>query len=392
MLLILADWLQTLSPEFSFLRVVQYITFRAVMAALTALTIGLWIGPKAIRMLSALKMGQPVRGYAMQTHLVKNGTPTMGGVLILFAISVSTLLWFDLSNRFVWIVLLVTLGFGAIGWVDDWRKVVNKDPEGMRSREKYFWQSVIGLIASVALVFSISENSNSRVLELFITWVQSGFSMDMPPQAGLMVPFFKEISYPLGVLGFVILTYLVIVGASNAVNLTDGLDGLAIMPVIMVGTALGIFAYVTGNANYAKYLHFSSIPGTGELMIFCGAMAGAGLAFLWFNAHPAQIFMGDVGALALGAALGTIAVIVRQEIVLAIMGGIFVAEAVSVMLQVVWFKYTKKRYGEGRRLLKMAPLHHHFEKSGWKETQVVIRFWIITMLLCLIGLSTLKLR
>ena len=216
--------------------------------------------------------------------------------------------------------------------------------------------------------------------------------MDLPPQAGLQVPFFKEISYPLGVLGFVFLTYLVIVGASNAVNLTDGLDGLAIMPVIMVGTALGIFAYVTGNANYAKYLHFPSIPGTGELMIFCGAMAGAGLAFLWFNAHPAQIFMGDVGALALGAALGTIAVIVRQEIVLAIMGGIFVAEAVSVMLQVVWFKYTKKRYGEGRRLLKMAPLHHHFEKSGWKETQVVIRFWIITMLLCLIGLTTLKLR
>ena len=392
MLLILAGWLQSLSPDLSFLRVVQYITFRAVAAALTALTIGLWVGPKAIRMLTALKMGQPVRGYAMQTHLVKNGTPTMGGVLILFAIAVSTLLWFDLSNRFVWIVLLVTLGFGAIGWVDDWRKVVNKDPEGMRSREKYFWQSVIGVIASVALVFSISENSNARAFELFVTWVQSGFSMDLRPQAGLQVPFFKEVSYPLGVLGFVILTYLVIVGASNAVNLTDGLDGLAIMPVIMVGTALGIFAYVTGNAQYARYLHFPSIPGTGELMIFCGAMAGAGLAFLWFNAHPAQIFMGDVGALALGGALGTIAVIVRQEIVLAIMGGIFVAEAVSVMLQVVWFKYTKKRYGEGRRLLKMAPLHHHFEKSGWKETQVVIRFWIITMLLCLIGLSTLKLR
>jgi len=392
MMLILAGWLQSLSPDLSFLRVVQYITFRAVAAALTALTIGLWVGPKAIRMLTALKMGQPVRGYAMQTHLVKNGTPTMGGVLILFAIAVSTLLWFDLSNRFVWIVLLVTLGFGAIGWVDDWRKVVNKDPEGMRSREKYLWQSVVGVIAAVALVFSISENSNSRVFELFVTWIKSGFSLDLPPQAGLMVPFFKEVSYPLGVLGFVILTYLVIVGASNAVNLTDGLDGLAIMPVIMVGTALGIFAYVTGNAHYAKYLHFPSIPGTGELMIFCGAMAGAGLAFLWFNAHPAQIFMGDVGALALGAALGTIAVLVCQAIVLAIMGGIFVAEAVSVMLQVVWFKYTKKRYGEGRRLLKMAPLHHHFEKSGWKETQVVIRFWIITMLLCLIGLSTLKLR
>ena len=392
MLLMLAQWLQSISPEFGFLRVFQYLTLRAVLAAVTALLIGLWIGPKAIRMLTALKIGQPVRGYAMETHLVKSGTPTMGGVLILFSIAVSTLLWFDLSNRFVWIVLLVTLGFGAIGWVDDWRKVVNKDPEGMRSREKYFWQSVIGLLAALYLVFCISENNNAEVFALFISWVQSGFSMDLPPKAGLMVPFFKEVSYPLGVLGFIVMTYLVIVGASNAVNLTDGLDGLAIMPVIMVGTALGIFAYVTGNATYAKYLLFPSIPGTGELMVFCGAMAGAGLAFLWFNAHPAQVFMGDVGALALGAALGTIAVIVRQEIMLAVMGGIFVAEAISVMLQVTYFKYTKKRYGEGRRLLKMAPLHHHFEKSGWKETQVVIRFWIITMLLCLLGLSTLKLR
>ena len=392
MLLMLAQWLQGISPEFGFLRVFQYLTLRAVLAAVTALLIGLWIGPKAIRMLTALKIGQPVRGYAMETHLVKSGTPTMGGVLILFSIAVSTLLWFDLSNRFVWIVLLVTLGFGAIGWVDDWRKVVNKDPEGMRSGEKYFWQSVIGLLAALYLVFCISENSNAEVFARFISWVQSGFSMDLPPKAGLMVPFFKEVSYPLGVLGFIVMTYLVIVGASNAVNLTDGLDGLAIMPVIMVGTALGIFAYVTGNATYARYLLFPSIPGTGELMVFCGAMAGAGLAFLWFNAHPAQVFMGDVGALALGAALGTIAVIVRQEIVLAVMGGIFVAEAISVMLQVTYFKYTKKRYGEGRRLLKMAPLHHHFEKSGWKETQVVIRFWIITMLLCLLGLSTLKLR
>ncbi|RGE45915.1 phospho-N-acetylmuramoyl-pentapeptide-transferase [Comamonas testosteroni] len=392
MLLMLAQWLQGISPEFGFLRVFQYLTLRAVLAAVTALLIGLVVGPKAIRMLTALKIGQPVRGYGMETHLVKSGTPTMGGVLILFSIAVSTLLWFDLSNRFVWIVLLVTLGFGAIGWVDDWRKVVNKDPEGMRSGEKYFWQSVIGLLAALYLVFCISENTNAEVFGLFVSWVQSGFSMDLPPKAGLMVPFFKEVSYPLGVLGFIVMTYLVIVGASNAVNLTDGLDGLAIMPVIMVGTALGIFAYVTGNATYAKYLLFPSIPGTGELMVFCGAMAGAGLAFLWFNAYPAQVFMGDVGALALGAALGTIAVIVRQEIVLAVMGGIFVAEAVSVMLQVTYFKYTKKRYGEGRRLLKMAPLHHHFEKSGWKETQVVIRFWIITMLLCLLGLSTLKLR
>ena len=392
MLLSLATWLQALSPEFGFFRVFQYITFRAVMAAMTALVIGIFAGPWVIRKLTELKIGQPVRGYAMETHLSKSGTPTMGGVLILFAIAISTLLWFDWSNRFVWIVMLVTFGFGAIGWVDDWRKVVNKDPEGMRSREKYFWQSVIGLVAALYLVFSISESSNAKVWELFVGWVSSGFTIDLPPATGLLVPFFKEITYPLGVIGFVILSYLVIVGASNAVNLTDGLDGLAIMPVIMVGSALGIFAYVTGSSVYSKYLLFPHIPGTGELLIFCAAMAGAGLAFLWFNAHPAQVFMGDVGALALGGALGTIAVIVRQEIVLAIMGGIFVVEALSVMLQVSWFKYTKRRYGTGRRLLKMAPLHHHFEKSGWAETQVVVRFWIITMLLCLIGLATLKLR
>ncbi|WP_021026163.1 phospho-N-acetylmuramoyl-pentapeptide-transferase [Comamonas sp. B-9] len=392
MLIVLASWLQSLSPEFGFLRIFQYLTFRAVMAAMTALVIGLVAGPKVIRTLSALKIGQPIRGYAMQSHLSKSGTPTMGGVLILLAITISTVLWFDLSNRFVWIVLIVTWGFGAIGWVDDWRKVVNKDPEGMRSREKYFWQSVLGLASALALVFCISENTNAEVWSLFVSWVQSGFSLDLPPNAGLMVPFFKQVNYPLGVLGFVIMTYLVIVGASNAVNLTDGLDGLAIMPVVMVGSALGVFAYVTGSVNFSRYLLFPHIGGTGELLVFCCAMTGAGLAFLWFNTHPAQVFMGDVGALALGGALGTIAVIVRQEIVLAIMGGIFVAEAVSVMMQVVWFKYTKKRYGEGRRLLKMAPLHHHFEKSGWRETQVVVRFWIITMLLCLIGLSTLKLR
>ena len=392
MLLSLAQWLQTLSPEFGSFRVFQYLTLRAVMAALTSLLIGLIAGPFVIRRLVSLKIGQPIREYAMQTHLSKSGTPTMGGVLILLAIGISTLLWSDLSNRFVWIVLIVTLGFGAIGWADDWRKVVLKDPEGMRSREKYLWQSAIGLVAALYLVFSISESSNLRVLELFISWVRSGFDVNLPPKAGLLVPFVKEVSYPLGVFGFVILTYLVIVGSSNAVNLTDGLDGLAIMPVVMVGSALGVFAYVAGSSVYSKYLLFPHIPGSGELLIFCSAMAGAGLAFLWFNTYPAQVFMGDVGALALGAALGTIAVIVRQEIVLAIMGGIFVVEALSVMLQVTWFKYTKKRYGTGRRLLKMAPLHHHFEKSGWKETQVVVRFWIITMLLCLVGLSTLKLR
>jgi phospho-N-acetylmuramoyl-pentapeptide-transferase len=392
MLVSLAAWLQGLGPEFGFLRVVQYLTFRAVMAAMTALLIGIIMGPWVIRRLTELKIGQPVREYAMQSHLIKSGTPTMGGVLILLAVAISTILWFDWTNRFVWIVMLVTLGFGTIGWVDDWRKVVNKDPEGMPSREKYFWQSLIGLVAALYLVFSISESSNIRVLGLFVEWVRSGFDVNLPPKAGLLVPFFKEISYPLGVFGFVILTYLVIVGSSNAVNLTDGLDGLAIMPVVMVGSALGVFAYVTGNAVYSKYLLLPHIPGSGELMIFCAAVAGAGLAFLWFNAHPAEVFMGDVGALALGGALGTIAVIVRQEIVLAIMGGIFVVEALSVMAQVIYFKYTKRRYGEGRRILLMAPLHHHFEKTGWKETQVVIRFWIITMLLCLIGLSTLKLR
>jgi phospho-N-acetylmuramoyl-pentapeptide-transferase len=392
MLLSLTLWLQSLGPEFGFLRVFQYLTFRAVMAAMTALILGLVAGPYFIRRLAALKIGQPIRDYAMQSHLSKSGTPTMGGVLILFSIALSTLLWFDLSNRFVWIVLLVTLGFGAIGWVDDWRKVVHKDPEGMRSREKYFWQSVIGLVAAFYLVFSVSETNNLRVLQLFFEWVTSGFTVQLPPQAGLMVPFFKEISYPLGVFGFVLMTYLVIVGSSNAVNLTDGLDGLAIMPVVMVGSALGVFAYVTGNAVFARYLLVPHIPGAGELLIFCAAMAGAGLAFLWFNTHPAQVFMGDVGALALGGALGTIAVIVRQEIVLAIMGGIFVVEALSVMAQVAYFKYTKRRFGQGRRLFQMAPLHHHFEKKGWKETQVVVRFWIITMLLCLVGLSTLKLR
>jgi len=392
MLMTLAQWLQSQSPEFGFFRVFQYITFRAVMAALTALLIGLFAGPVVIRRLIALKIGQPIRGYAMQSHMVKSGTPTMGGVLILIGIGVATLLWADLTNRFVWIVMLVTFGFGAIGWVDDWRKVVRKDPEGMPSREKYMWQSLIGFVAALYLVFSISESSNLRVVELFYSWVQSGFDVNLPPKAGLLLPFMKEVSYPLGVFGFVILTYLVIVGSSNAVNLTDGLDGLAIMPVVMVGSALGVFAYVTGSSVYSKYLIFPYIPGSGELLIFCAAMAGAGLAFLWFNTHPAQVFMGDVGALALGGALGTIAVIVRQEVVLAIMGGIFVVEALSVMVQVSYFKYTRKKYGEGRRILKMAPLHHHFEKSGWTETQVVVRFWIITMLLCLVGLSTLKLR
>jgi phospho-N-acetylmuramoyl-pentapeptide-transferase len=386
-------WLaQNFQQEFGFLRIFNFITFRTVLATLTALFIGLGAGPGVIRMLARLKVGQAVRTDGPQTHLIKSGTPTMGGVLILIGIGISTLLWADLSNRFVWIVLIVTLGFGAIGWVDDYRKVVYKDPNGMRSREKYMWQSLIGIVAAVCLAFSVSEVNNAKVWELFITWVQSGFNMSLSPKADLIVPFFKSISYPLGVWGFIALTYFVIVGTSNAVNLTDGLDGLAIMPTVMVGAALGLFAYLTGNVTYAKYLLIPHIPGAGELLIFCGAMAGAGLAFLWFNAYPAQVFMGDVGALALGGALGTIAVIVRQEVVLFIMGGIFVVETLSVMLQVAYFKITKKRYGVGRRILLMAPLHHHYEQKGWKETQVVVRFWIITMVLVLVGLSTLKLR
>jgi len=392
MLLSLAQWLLTLEPGWGFLRLFNYITFRAVMAALTALLIGLAFGPWVIRRLTEMKIGQPIREYGVQQHLAKSGTPTMGGVLILIGIGVSTLLWFDWSNRFVWVVMLVTLGFGAIGWADDWRKVVDKNPEGMRSREKFFWQTLIGLVAALYLAFSVSETSFLGVVQLFYRWVASGFSTSLPPKADLLVPFFKTVSYPLGVFGFIGLSFFVIVGTSNAVNFTDGLDGLAIMPVVMVGSALGVFAYVTGSSVFSRYLILPYIPGAGELLIFCAAMAGAGLAFLWFNAHPAQVFMGDVGALALGGGLGTLAVITRQEIVLGIMGGVFVAEVLSVMIQVSWFKYTKKKFGSGRRIFKMAPLHHHFEKSGWKETQVVVRFWIITMLLCLVGLASLKLR
>ena len=389
MLLELAQWL---AKDIRAFNVFSYITLRAVMATLTALAIALIAGPMVIRKLTAYKIGQSVRDDGPQTHLIKAGTPTMGGALILIAIGIATLLWADLANRFVWIVLVVTLGFGAIGWVDDWRKVVHKNPKGLSAREKYFWQSLVGIIAAVYLAFAVSAPNSDKIIELVMKWIASGFTMELPQKADLIVPFFKEISYPLGVFGFITLTYFVIVGTSNAVNLTDGLDGLAIMPAVMVGSALGLFAYVTGNAVYAKYLLIPYIPGAGELLVFCGALAGAGLGFLWFNAYPAQVFMGDVGALALGGALGVVAVIVRQEIVLAIMGGVFVVETLSVALQVLYFKYTKRRYGEGRRILLMAPLHHHFEQKGWKETQVVVRFWIITMFLVLIGLSTLKLR
>ncbi|MFM1859307.1 MAG: phospho-N-acetylmuramoyl-pentapeptide-transferase [Burkholderiaceae bacterium] len=389
MLLFLIDLLQAYVKG---LGVFGYLTLRAVMATLTALGLGLVLGPWVIRRLTALKIGQAVRHDGPQTHLVKAGTPTMGGALILLSIGVTTLLWADLSNRFVWIVLLVTMGLGAVGWVDDYRKVVFRDPKGLPGKWKYFWQSVIGLVAAVALAFSVSANSNAEAWSLFAAWVSGEINFTLPTQSNLIVPFFKSVAYPLGVWGFVLLSYFVIVGSSNAVNLTDGLDGLAIMPTVLVAAALGVFAYVAGHAVFSKYLLLPFIPGSGELTVFCAAMVGAGLAFLWFNAYPATVFMGDVGALALGGALGVVAIVVRQEIVLFIMGGVFVVETLSVMLQVAYFKYTKYRFGQGRRILRMAPLHHHFEESGWKETQVVVRFWIITMMLVLAGLATLKIR
>ena len=384
MLLELFEWLARDIRSFN---VFSYLTLRAVLAAATSMLIGLAAGPWVIRRLAALKIGQAVRVDGPQSHLTKTGTPTMGGALILIAIGITTLLWADLSNRFIWVTLIVTLGFGLIGWIDDYRKVVHGNPKGMSAREKYAWQSAIGLAASFYLAFAIAAPSTDRIWDLMQQWIAQGFYIDLPPRSDLLVPFFKNIAYPLGVFGFVVLSYLVIVGTSNAVNLTDGLDGLAIMPTVMIGAALGIFAYVVGRADFARYLLFPYIPGAGELVIICAAISGAGLAFLWFNAYPAEVFMGDVGALALGGALGTIAVITRQEIVLFIMGGVFVVETISVMLQVTYFKSSG-----GRRIFRMAPLHHHFELSGWKETQVVVRFWIITMMLVLVGLSTLKIR
>ena len=355
---------QWLSGEIRAFNVFTYITLRVVLAALTALAISFIVGPAMIRKLTTYKIGQAVRDDGPQTHLIKTGTPTMGGALILVSVAITTLLWADLQNRYVWICLMTTLGFGAVGWVDDWRKVVHRNPKGLSARAKLFWQSVIAIAAVMVLAYSAK----------------------LPQQTELIVPFFKTIAIPLGAIGFVILGYFVVVGTSNAVNLTDGLDGLAIMPTVMIASALAVFAYVTGHAGFSKYLGFPFISGAGELAVFCGAIAGAGLAFLWFNAYPAEVFMGDVGALALGAALGTIAVIVRQEIVLFIMGGVFVVETLSVVLQVASFKLT------GKRIFRMAPLHHHYELKGWKENQVVVRFWIITMMLVLFGLSTLKLR
>ncbi len=361
---------QYLAQDVRAFNVFGYITLRAVLASMTALAISFFVGPTMIRKLTDYKIGQSVRDDGPQTHLIKAGTPTMGGALILVAIAITTLLWADLRNHYVWIVLLTTLGFGVVGWIDDYRKIVHRNPKGLSAKSKFLGQSIVAFVAGAYLAFSA----------------------ELPAQTELIVPFFKTVAIPLGAIGFILLTYFVVVGTSNAVNLTDGLDGLAIMPTVMIGSALAIFAYVAGNAVFARYLGLPHIPGAGELSVFCAAIAGAGLGFLWFNAYPAEVFMGDVGALALGAALGVTAVIVRQEIVLFIMGGVFVVETLSVMIQVTYFRYTKRKYGAGRRIFLMAPLHHHFEQKGWKENQVVVRFWIITMMLVLFGLSTLKLR
>jgi phospho-N-acetylmuramoyl-pentapeptide-transferase len=343
--------------------VFQYLTLRAILGVLTALGISLVMGPWFIRRLNELKIGQSVRTDGPQSHLSKSGTPTMGGALILVAIFVSALLWSDLSNRYVWVVMVVTAVFGAVGWVDDYRKVAKKDSRGLPARWKYLWQSVAGVGASAFLYYSAVT----------------------PAETQLFIPFFKNVAIELGLL-YILFSYFVIVGTSNAVNLTDGLDGLAIMPCVMVAGALALIAYLVGNLKFSEYLHIAYIPGAGELVIFCCAMVGAGLGFLWFNTYPATVFMGDVGALALGAALGVIAVIVRHEIVLFIMGGIFVLETVSVILQVASFKLT------GKRIFRMAPIHHHFELKGWPEPRVIVRFWIITLVLVLIGLATLKIR
>lgn len=360
MLVLLADYLIRLDPGFA---VIQYITVRGIMGILTALIIALLIGPWMIRRLNYHQIGQVVRTDGPESHFSKAGTPTMGGALILVSIVLSTLIWADLRNAYVWVTMLVTVLFGAIGWVDDYRKVFRKDPKGLPAKWKYFWQSVIGLGAALFLYYTATD----------------------PVQTAYIVPFFKDVSIEVGLM-FVVVTYFVIVGSSNAVNLTDGLDGLAILPTVMVGGALGIIAYLSGHAEFSVYLNIPTVTGAGELVIFCGALLGAGLGFLWFNTYPAQVFMGDVGALALGAALGIVAVISRHEIVLFIMGGIFVMETVSVILQVASFKLT------GKRIFRMAPLHHHFELKGWPEPRVIVRFWIITVMLVLFGLATLKLR
>lgn len=360
MLLYFADYLTTFDSGF---RVFHYLTFRAILGVLTSLTISFIVGPTMIRKLSRKKIGQAIRELGPQSHYEKKGTPTMGGTLILVAIAVSTLLWADLSNRYIWVILLVTLGYGVIGFIDDYRKVIKNNSDGLSAKAKYLWQSIIGLMAAVFLYETAQ----------------------VPAETQLVVPFFKDVMLNMGWV-YIVLTYFVIVGTSNAVNLTDGLDGLAIMPTVMVASGLGVFAYLSGHLEFSGYLAIPYLPNAGELIVFCAALVGAGLGFLWFNAYPAMVFMGDVGALALGGALGVLAVLVRQEIVLVIMGGVFVMETVSVIIQVASFKMT------GKRVFRMAPIHHHFELKGWPEPRVIVRFWIITVILVLIGLATLKLR
>ena len=360
MLLYLTNYLAQFESGFN---VFDYLTMRAILGALTALVISFVIGPRMIAKLSMNQVGQPVREEGPVTHLPKAGTPTMGGALILTAIAVSTVLWADLENTFVWVVLFVMLSFGVIGYVDDYKKLVLQDPAGISAGQKLFWQSAAAITAAIALYVTATDEVSTS----------------------LLIPYFKDLSIPLGIFQ-VVVTYFFIVGLSNAVNLTDGLDGLAIMPTVLVGGALGVFAYVTGNVNFSGYLGIPYVAGTGEVLVFCSALAGAGLGFLWFNTYPAQVFMGDIGALALGAALGVVAVITRQEIVLAIMGGVFVMETLSVMIQVASYKLT------GKRVFRMAPIHHHFELKGWAEPKVIVRFWIITVILVLIGLASLKIR
>jgi phospho-N-acetylmuramoyl-pentapeptide-transferase len=361
MLLELTRWLEQLQAHFGLF---AYLTFRGILSALTALALSLWWGPAVIRKLATFKGGQPIRSDGPQTHFTKAGTPTMGGALILVTVAASVLLWGDLRNKYVWLVLAVMVGFGAIGWYDDWLKIVKRDPNGMKSRWKYLLQSVLGLAAGLFLYYTA----------------------DVPAATTFYIPFFKMVALPLVSISFVAIVYLWIVGFSNAVNLTDGLDGLAIMPTVLVACALGVFAYASGNAVFSSYLQIPQVPGAGELVIICAAIAGSGLGFLWFNTYPATVFMGDIGALALGAVLGTVAVIVRQELVLVIMGGVFVVETLSVMIQVASFKLT------GKRVFRMAPIHHHFELKGWPEPRVIVRFWIISVVLVLVGLATLKVR
>ena len=366
----LLEFFRWLAEDFGAFNVFNYISLRAVLAVITSLIVSFMLGPWFIKKLGDYSFGQYIRADGPEGHLEKSGTPTMGGGLILISVLTSSLLWGDLSNKFLWLLIIVIVGFGLIGLVDDYSKIKNKHADGLNATQKYFLQSLLG--AGVALYLFYTSSS--------------------PQEIELLIPFFKDLSIPIGMVGFILLTYIVIVGSSNAVNLTDGLDGLAIMPVVMVISALGIFAYLSGNIIFSSYLSIPYIEGAGELTIFCAAIAGAGLGFLWFNAYPAEVFMGDLGSLSLGAAMGTMAVVVRQEIVLMIMAGVFVVETVSVALQVGYFRYTKKRYGKGKRIFLMAPLHHHYEKKGWKETQVVVRFWIITMMLVLIGLASLKIR